>query len=42
MQTKLVDLTLLSAAEVDWLNDYHSQVWEKVKYLYNNNNKRIK
>ncbi|GJZ06156.1 probable Xaa-Pro aminopeptidase P [Tanacetum coccineum] len=30
IQTKLVDLTLLSAAEIDWLNDYHSQVWEKV------------
>ncbi|CAI9303350.1 unnamed protein product [Lactuca saligna] len=33
IQTKLVDLTLLSAAEVDWLNDYHSQVWEKVSSL---------
>lgn len=29
-QTKLVDLSLLSASEIDWLNDYHSQVWEKV------------
>lgn len=33
IQTKLVDLTLLSAAEIDWLNDYHSQVWEKVSSL---------
>ncbi|KAI3509200.1 hypothetical protein L1887_24291 [Cichorium endivia] len=33
IQTKLVDLTLLSTAEVDWLNDYHSQVWEKVSPL---------
>ncbi|KAL4556321.1 hypothetical protein LXL04_038969 [Taraxacum kok-saghyz] len=33
IQTKLVDLTLLSASEVDWLNDYHSQVWEKVSSL---------
>ncbi|PWA90216.1 metallopeptidase M24 family protein [Artemisia annua] len=33
IQTKLVDLTLLSAAEIDWLNDYHSQVWEKVSPL---------
>ena len=30
MQSKLIDLSLLSAVEVDWLNDYHSQVWEKV------------
>lgn len=31
MQTKLVDFSLLSAAEIDWLNDYHKQVWEKVR-----------
>ncbi|KAL2345689.1 hypothetical protein Fmac_006974 [Flemingia macrophylla] len=30
---KLVDLSLLSAAEVDWLNNYHSLVWEKVSPL---------
>lgn len=30
MQSKLVELSLLSNAEIDWLNDYHSQVWEKV------------
>ncbi|RZC55446.1 hypothetical protein C5167_014295 [Papaver somniferum] len=29
IQAKLVDLSLMSAAEVDWLNDYHSQVWKK-------------
>ncbi|XAR52596.1 Xaa-Pro aminopeptidase [Bertholletia excelsa] len=33
IQAKLVDLTLLSVAEIDWLNDYHSQVWEKVSPL---------
>ncbi|XP_071725503.1 aminopeptidase P2 [Rutidosis leptorrhynchoides] len=33
IQTKLVDLNLLSAAETDWLNDYHLQVWEKVSPL---------
>ncbi|KAF7805115.1 aminopeptidase P2 [Senna tora] len=32
-QIKLVDMSLLSAAEVDWLNSYHSQVWEKVSPL---------
>ena len=31
LQAKLVDLSLLSVAEVDWLNNYHSQVWEKVR-----------
>ncbi|ONI04507.1 hypothetical protein PRUPE_6G325100 [Prunus persica] len=33
IQAKLIDLSLLSAAEFDWLNDYHSQVWEKVSPL---------
>ncbi|XP_054800899.1 aminopeptidase P2 isoform X1 [Prosopis cineraria] len=33
IQIKLVDLSLLSAAEVDWLNSYHLQVWEKVSPL---------
>ncbi|KAM7469386.1 hypothetical protein LguiA_007569 [Lonicera macranthoides] len=33
IQAKLVDLDLLSVAEVDWLNDYHSQVWKKVSPL---------
>ncbi|RYR52491.1 aminopeptidase P2 isoform X1 [Arachis hypogaea] len=33
IQIKLLDLSLLSAAEIDWLNNYHSQVWEKVSRL---------
>ncbi|KAL2231173.1 probable Xaa-Pro aminopeptidase P [Sesamum indicum] len=33
IQAKLVDLSLLSTAEIDWLNDYHGQVWEKVSPL---------
>ncbi|MCL7032820.1 hypothetical protein MKW94_000046 [Papaver nudicaule] len=33
IQGKLVDLSLMSAAEVDWLNNYHSQVWKKVSPL---------
>lgn len=33
IQIKLVDLSLLSVAEIDWLNNYHSQVWEKVSPL---------
>ncbi|GMH11366.1 hypothetical protein Nepgr_013207 [Nepenthes gracilis] len=30
IQGKMVDFSLMSAAEVDWLNDYHEQVWQKV------------
>ncbi|KAK7397207.1 hypothetical protein VNO78_18374 [Psophocarpus tetragonolobus] len=33
IQIKLVDLSLLSAAEIDWLNNYHSLIWEKVSPL---------
>ncbi|GMP60541.1 hypothetical protein CsSME_00023360 [Camellia sinensis var. sinensis] len=33
IQAKLVDLSLLSVTEIDWLNNYHSQVWEKVSPL---------
>ncbi|XP_073270444.1 aminopeptidase P2 [Primulina huaijiensis] len=33
IQTKLVDFSLLSVAEIDWLNGYHEQVWEKVSPL---------
>ncbi|GAV63158.1 Peptidase_M24 domain-containing protein/Creatinase_N domain-containing protein [Cephalotus follicularis] len=35
IQTKLVNVSLLSVAEIDWLNEYHSQVWEKVSPLLN-------
>ncbi|KAL6964795.1 Aminopeptidase P2 [Sarracenia purpurea var. burkii] len=51
IQAKLVDLSLLSVAEVDWLNNYHSQVWEKVsplldgsarQWLWNNTRSLIK
>ncbi|CAH9145144.1 unnamed protein product [Cuscuta epithymum] len=33
IQTKCVDLLLLSADEIGWLNTYHLQVWEKVSPL---------
>lgn len=36
MQIKMVDICLLSVAELNWLNDYHSQVWEKVWHSYSN------
>lgn len=33
IQSKMIDLSLLSASEVDWINDYHVQVWEKLSPL---------
>ncbi|KAJ8751981.1 hypothetical protein K2173_000727 [Erythroxylum novogranatense] len=33
IQIKLIEQSLLSAKETDWINDYHSQVWEKVSPL---------
>jgi len=30
IHTKLVDVKLMSPVEVDWLNEYHKEVWEKV------------
>uniref|UniRef100_A0A1J3G798 Putative Xaa-Pro aminopeptidase P n=1 Tax=Noccaea caerulescens TaxID=107243 RepID=A0A1J3G798_NOCCA len=33
IQTKMVDVSLLSDAEIDWLNNYHTEVWEKVSPL---------
>lgn len=33
IQTKLIEVSLLSDAEINWVNDYHKQVWEKVSTL---------
>ena len=30
IQKKLIDFSLMSGAEVRWLNEYHAVVWEKV------------
>uniref|UniRef100_A0A452YGM6 Peptidase M24 domain-containing protein n=1 Tax=Aegilops tauschii subsp. strangulata TaxID=200361 RepID=A0A452YGM6_AEGTS len=30
IQRKLIDLPLLSPSEINWVNEYHEQVWEKV------------
>jgi len=30
IHSKLVDLSLMSPVEVEWLNSYHQEVWEKV------------
>ncbi|CAM6120396.1 unnamed protein product [Calypogeia fissa] len=33
IQAKMLELSLLSEDEIKWLNDYHSEVWEKVSPL---------
>ena len=30
IDTQLIEFSLLTKEEVDWLNDYHQMVWEKV------------
>uniref|UniRef100_A0A0D9WWP6 Aminopeptidase P N-terminal domain-containing protein n=1 Tax=Leersia perrieri TaxID=77586 RepID=A0A0D9WWP6_9ORYZ len=33
IQSKLIDLALLSPSEINWINEYHEEVWEKVSPL---------
>ncbi|XP_039140309.1 aminopeptidase P2 [Dioscorea cayenensis subsp. rotundata] len=33
IQSKLIELSLMTPEEISWLNQYHSQVWEKVSPL---------
>ncbi|TKW31076.1 hypothetical protein SEVIR_2G081300v4 [Setaria viridis] len=33
IQSKLIDMSLLSPAEINWVNAYHEEVWEKVSPL---------
>ncbi|KAJ6828090.1 putative Xaa-Pro aminopeptidase P [Iris pallida] len=33
IQSKLIEQSLLSSSEINWINDYHSKVWEKVSPL---------
>jgi Xaa-Pro aminopeptidase len=30
IETRLIDLTLLTDAERDWLNAYHARVWQEI------------
>jgi Xaa-Pro aminopeptidase len=39
IQTKLLDLQLMSDEEINWLNDYHAEVWNKVSPLVKDNAK---
>ncbi|KAF9269551.1 Creatinase/aminopeptidase [Marasmius fiardii PR-910] len=41
IQTKLVDTKLLTAEELQWLNDYHKEVWEKVSPLLTNDERAL-
>ncbi|XP_068647791.1 aminopeptidase P2 [Aristolochia californica] len=33
IQSKMIDLSLLSSDEINWINNYHSEVWMKVSPL---------
>ncbi|KAG0542107.1 hypothetical protein BDA96_02G074900 [Sorghum bicolor] len=33
IQSKLIESSLLSPSEINWVNDYHEEVWEKVSPL---------
>jgi Xaa-Pro aminopeptidase len=33
IQSSLLELSLMSESEIEWLNEYHHQVWEKVQFL---------
>ncbi|KAL5198244.1 hypothetical protein ABZP36_001756 [Zizania latifolia] len=33
IQNKLISLSLLSPSEINWINEYHEEVWEKVSPL---------
>ncbi|XP_037462240.1 aminopeptidase P2-like [Triticum dicoccoides] len=37
IQRKLIDLPLLSPSEINWVNEYHEQVWEKVSPFLSGN-----
>ncbi|KAL0572406.1 hypothetical protein V5O48_009567, partial [Marasmius crinis-equi] len=42
IQTKLVDTKLMAVDEIQWLNDYHKEVWEKVSPLLQNDTRALK
>ena len=31
LQTKMLDLNLMTDEEIEWLNSYHQEVWEKAR-----------
>ena len=30
IQAKLMDLNIMSDKEIEWVNEYHAKVWEKI------------
>ncbi|KAJ8091851.1 hypothetical protein PM082_021087 [Marasmius tenuissimus] len=42
IQTKLIDTKLLTTEELQWVNDYHKEVWEKVSPLLANDERALK
>lgn len=41
IQTKLVDVSLLTPAERKWINEYHAEVWEKVSPSLKNDTRAL-
>ncbi|KAF6753773.1 putative Xaa-Pro aminopeptidase P [Ephemerocybe angulata] len=41
IHTKLVDASLLTPGEKQWLNDYHKEVWEKISPLLQNDTRAL-
>ncbi|RXW19463.1 hypothetical protein EST38_g6388 [Candolleomyces aberdarensis] len=41
IQTKLVDVSLLTEQEKKWTNDYHKEIWEKVSPLLKNDTRAL-
>ena len=42
MCRKLIDPTLLTPPEIEWLNDYHRQVWEKTNVFFQDDERTSK
>ncbi|KAK7047847.1 hypothetical protein VNI00_006175 [Paramarasmius palmivorus] len=42
IQTKLVDTKLVSEEEIQWLNEYHKEVWDKISPLVKNDERALK
>ncbi|KAK1222258.1 hypothetical protein PQX77_014891 [Marasmius sp. AFHP31] len=42
IQTKLIDTKLLTTEEIQWVNDYHKEVWEKVSPLLAGDDRALK
>jgi Xaa-Pro aminopeptidase len=41
MHIKLIDVSLLTAPEKKWINEYHKEIWEKVSPLLNEDKRAL-